>query len=106
MKISKFNFWKITSLILFILVILAGREYFQEYKKNLPYKKELKNFQMLVKRTEEESLIFRKQILAQKDPLHLEKEKKDKFGEALEDERVILISEDLLKAINLPFLSK
>jgi hypothetical protein len=106
MRISKFNIWKITSLILFILVIFVATKYFQEYKRNLPYKKELKNFQMLVKRTEEEGVIFQKQLLAQKDPLNLEKEKKDKLGEALEGEKVILISEDLLKSITFPFLSK
>jgi hypothetical protein len=106
MRISKFNFWKITSLFLFIIVIFVGMKYFQEYKRNLPYKKELKNFQMLVKRTKEESIIFQRQILAQKDPLNLEKEKKDKFGEALEGEKVILISDDLLKSITFPFLVK
>jgi glucan phosphoethanolaminetransferase (alkaline phosphatase superfamily) len=106
MRISKFNFWKLTSLILFILVLFVGMKYFQEYKKNLPYKKELKNFQMLVERTEEESTIFQRQILAQKDPLNLEKEKKDKLGEALEGEKVILVSDDLLKSITFPFLAK
>jgi hypothetical protein len=93
-------------MILFVLVIFVGMKYFKEYKKNLPYKKELKNFQMLVERTQEESMIFQRQILAQKDPLNLEKEKKDKFGEALEGEKVILISDDLLRLITFPFLSK
>jgi hypothetical protein len=51
-------------------------------------------------------MIFQRQILAQKDPLNLEKEKKDKFGEALEGEKVILISDDLLKSITFPFLVK
>jgi glucan phosphoethanolaminetransferase (alkaline phosphatase superfamily) len=106
MRISRFNFWKITSLILFVLVIFVGMKYFQEYKRNLPYKKELKNFQRFVERTKEESMIFQRQILAQKDPLNLEKEKKDKFGEALEGEKVILISDDLLKSITFPFLVK
>jgi hypothetical protein len=100
------NIWKFTSIFLFILIVFIGARYFQEYKRNLPYKKELKNFQMLVERTEEENLIFQRQILAQKDPLNLEKEKKDKFGEALEDEKVILISDDLLKSITFPFLLK
>ena len=100
------NIWKITSIILFALVIFVGIKYFQEYKKNLPYKKELKNFQKFVERTEEESMIFQRQILAQKDSLNLEKEKKDKFGEALEGEKVILISDDLLKSITFPFLAK
>jgi len=106
MRTSKFNFWKLTSLILFFLVILVGIKYFQEYKKNLPYKKELKNFQMLTEKTEEESLIFQRQILAQKDPLNIEKEKKDKFGEATEGESVILVSDDLLKSITFSFLAK
>jgi hypothetical protein len=100
------NIWKFTSIILFVLVVFVGTKYFQEYKKNLPYKKELKNFQILLERTKEENLIFQKQILAQEDPLNIEKEKKDKFGEALEGEQVILISEDLLKSISFPFLAK
>ena len=106
MRTSKFNIWKLTSFILFLLIIFVGYQYFKEYKKNLPYKKELRDLQILVERSKEESLIFQKQILAQKDPLNLEKEKKDKLGEALEGEKVILISEELLKSITLPFLAK
>jgi len=106
MRTSRFNFWKLTTLILLLLVVFVGWRYFQEYKKNLPYKKELKNLQTLVERSQRENLEFQRQILAQQDPLSQEKEKKDKFGEAQEDENLILISEDLLKSIVLPFLSK
>ncbi|GIW67227.1 MAG: hypothetical protein KatS3mg096_095 [Candidatus Parcubacteria bacterium] len=106
MKTSRFNIWKLTSFILFILIIFVGYQYFKEYKKNLPYKKELRDLEILVKRNKEESLIFQKQIIAQKDPLSLEKEKKDKLGEALEGEKLILISEELLRSITLPFLVK
>lgn len=106
MRTSRFNFWKLTTLILFFLVAFTIRQYFQEYKKNLPYKNELKNLQILVKKSQIENLEFQRQILAQKDPLNQEKEKKDKFGESLEDEKVIFISDDLLRSIVLPFLSK
>jgi len=106
MRISKFNFWKLISLILFLLVIFVATKYFQVYRQNLPYKKELKNLQILLEKTRKESIFFQKKILGQKDSLNLEKEKKDKFGEALEGEKVILISEDLLKSIDFPFLAK
>jgi len=106
MRTSKFNFWKLTTLILLLLVIFVSWKYFQEYKKNLPYKKELKNLQVLAERSQRENLEFQRQILAQQDPLNQEKEKKDKFGETLEDEKVIIVSDELLKSIILPFLSK
>jgi len=106
MRISKFNFWKLISFVLFLLVVFVAIEYFQTYRQNLPYKKELRNLQILFEKTREENIFFQKKILGQKDPLNLEKEKKDKLGEALEDERIILISEDLLRSINFPFLVK
>lgn len=106
MRTSRSSFWKLSTLILFFLVIFVGLKYFQEYKKNIPYKKELKNLQILVERSQKENSKFQKQILAQQDPLNQEKERKDKFGEALEDEKVIIISDELLKSIILPFLSK
>ena len=102
MRISRFNFWKITSLFLFILVIFVGRNYFLEYKKNLPYKKELKFIEQNLIRTKQETLGIQKQVLSLKHPLNLEKEKKDKLGETLEGEKVILVSEELLKNTILP----
>jgi uncharacterized protein YlxW (UPF0749 family) len=106
MRTSRFNFWKLTTLILLLLIIFVSWKYFQEYKKNLPYKKELKNLQVLAERSQRENLEFQRQILAQQDPLNQEKEKKDKFGEAFEDEKVIIVSDKLLKSIILPFLLK
>lgn len=106
MKILKFNFWKLTTFILLFLAIFIAFKYFKEFKKNLPYKRELENFRSLLTRFSQENLEFRKQILFQQDLLTQEKEKKDKLGEALEDEKVIVVSEDLLRSIVLPFLSK
>ena len=102
MRISKFNFWKLTSLILFILTILVAYEYFKEYKKNLPYKKELSFIERSLEKVKTENIELQKQFLLSKHPLNLEKEKKDKFGEALEGEKVILVSEELLNQILLP----
>ncbi len=102
MKTSRFNIWKITSLILFILVVFVAYEYFREYKKNLVYKQELKFIEQNLKKTQKESLDLQKQVFSLKHPLNLEKEKKDKFGESLEGEKVILVSEELLKMTTLP----
>lgn len=106
MRMFRFNFWKVTSLILFILVIIVAREYYKEYKKNLPYKKELEFIEKNLEKTKKESLELQKQVLSLKHPLNLEKEKKDKFGEALEGEKVILVSEELLKNLTLPIFKK
>jgi uncharacterized protein YaiL (DUF2058 family) len=87
-------------------VIFVGLKYFQEYKKNIPYKKELENLKILIDRNQKENIEFQKQIVLQQDALSQEKERKDKFGESLEGEKVVIISDDLLKSILLPFLSK
>ena len=102
MRIFRFNIWKFTSLILLILVIIVLRAYIIEYKKNLPYKKELEFIKQNLLRTKEETSKLQKQIISLQHPLNIEKEKKDKFGEALEGEKVILVSEELLKNMTLP----
>jgi hypothetical protein len=106
MRISKFSFWQFTTFVLLFLVIFVGLKYFQEYKKNIPYKKELENLKILIDRNQKENIEFQKQIVLQQDALSQEKERKDKFGESLEGEKVVIISDDLLKSILLPFLSK
>lgn len=106
MKISSFNFWKFTSLILFILTILVIANFYKEYQKNLPYKKELIYFKENVDQAKIENSRLLNEILSLKHPLNLEKEKKDKFGEALEGEKVILVADELLESLSLPFLNK
>jgi hypothetical protein len=106
MRIFKFSFWQFTTFVLLFLVIFVGLKYFQEYKKNIPYKKELENLKILIDRNQKENIEFQKQIVLQQDALSQEKERKDKFGESLEGEKVVIISDDLLKSILLPFLSK
>lgn len=106
MRTFRFNIWKLTTAILFFLIIFVGFKYFQEYKKNASYKKELMNLQILAERSMKENLEFKKQILAQQDPFNQEKERKDKLGESLEGEKIIFVSDDLLKSIVLPFLAK
>ena len=83
-----------------------GSVFFKEYKKNIPYKKELEYLKSSLIKTKQENEIFQKQIFSQQDPLNFEKERKDKFGEVLEGETLIIISEDLLKSITFPFLLK
>ncbi len=102
MRILRFNFWKITTLFFFLLTLFTAYQYFKEYQKNLPYKKELSFIEKSLERAKKENLEYQKQVLSLKDPLTLEKEKKDKFGEAGEGEKVILVSEELLKNLSLP----
>ncbi len=106
MRIFRFSIWKITSLILFILVVFVAYEYLREYKKNLIYKQELKFIQKNLEKTKKESQELQKQVLSLKHPLNLEKEKKDKFGEALEGEKVILVSDELLQMTALPIFKE
>ncbi len=103
---SNFNFWKFLSFLLIILIILVSKSLYAEYKKNLIYKKEFKNIQRILNEKKELNLNLEKFYNNLKNPLNLEKERKDKLGEKLEKEKVIIISDDILKAINLPFLSE
>ncbi len=106
MRILKFNPWTMTSLLFFILTIFTAYQYFKEYQKNLPYKKELYFIEKSLERARKENLEYQKQVLSLKDPMSLEKEKKDKFGEAGEDEKVILVSEEILRNLTLPIFKK
>jgi len=104
MKISKNKIWKITSFILTILFIFVLRNYYLEYTKNRPQKEELASLKKFLERTQKESFNLQKGVSSLSHPLEEEKIKKDKFGESLEGEKVILISDDLLNSIELPFL--
>jgi predicted membrane protein len=106
MKIFKRNIWKITSFILAIIIIFIGYEYFKEYQRNLTKRKELEIIKNFVERSKKENMDIQKQILASQDPLNQEKEKKYKFGEALEGETEIFISKEVLNSIILPFSEK
>lgn len=106
MKIYKFSIWKFLSFISFILILIIIRSYILEYQKNLPYKKDLEFIEKNLMKTKEEAVNLQKQILLLEHPLTLEKEKKDKFGEALEGEKIILVSEELLENTSLPIFQK
>ncbi len=103
MRTSKKKIWKITSLILMVLIIFVGYSYFQESKKNLLYKKDLEIIKGSVEKYKKENLEIRKQVLANQDPLSQEKLRKEKFGEALEGENEIFVSPEVLDSIILPF---
>lgn len=104
MRILKFNYWKLITFILFIILIFIIYKVFQEYKRNLPYKNDVKNFQNLLNLNKNLNNQIKRQLIFNRDPLNLEKERKDKFGEALEGEKVIFIDENLLKSVYIPFL--
>lgn len=106
MKTLKNNILKITSIILIILIIFVLKNYYLEYKKNKPYKEELKSFKQFLERTKEENINIQKEVYSLVHPLEKEKEMKDKFGEANKDEKVIFISNDVLNSIEFPFIEK
>jgi hypothetical protein len=103
MKTYNFKIWKFLTILFFILNIFIGYKYFLELKKNYPYKKELKIFSSLSSKNMEEINQLKKQLVLENYFLNEEKERKDKLGEILEGEKVILVSDELLKSINLPF---
>ncbi len=106
MKTSRNKIWKIVSLILIFAILFTLYEYYKEYQKNLASRKELEEAKIFFERTKKENIEIKKKLLADKDLLNQEKERKDKFGESLEGEKVILISKEVLDAITLPFLKE
>ncbi|GIW65127.1 MAG: hypothetical protein KatS3mg093_106 [Candidatus Parcubacteria bacterium] len=102
MKISKFNFWQLTTFILLILLIFVIKSYVKELKKNQPYKEQLASLEKFLARSKEEVYDWQRKIVSQQDAMNQEKELKDKFGQALEGEKLIMVSEELLKTIVLP----
>lgn len=97
---------KVIGLVLFILTILVVRSYLIEYEKNKIYKEEIKASQKTLEKAKKENIALQKEVYSLAHPLEREKERKDKFGEANEGEKVIFLSEDVLKSIEFPFLVK
>lgn len=77
------------------------KSYLREVKKNEPYKQQLANLEKFLVRSREEAYGLQKKIVSQKDVMNQEKELKDKFGKVLEGEKVIIVSDELLKSIQL-----
>lgn len=102
MKMSRLKFWQATTFFLLVLLILVIRSYLYEVKRNKPYKQQLANLEKFLARSREEAYDLQRKIVSQKDIMNQEKELKDKFGEALEGEKIIIVSDELLKNIQLP----
>jgi hypothetical protein len=104
MRTFKKNIWKLTSLLFLLGIFFVGYSYLKEYQKNSSYRKDIEIIENFVKRTKEENLEIKRNFLSNQDPLSQEKERKDKFGEALKGEKMIFISKQVLDSIILPFL--
>jgi hypothetical protein len=86
------------TLFLFLVFSFLLYEYINEREKNRPYRESAE----IIKRE-----IINKSGLkasASDHPLEIEKEKKEKFAESLKDEKIILVSDEILNNINLEFL--
>ncbi|MCS7200614.1 MAG: hypothetical protein NZ822_00435 [Patescibacteria group bacterium] len=98
----KFKFWKFLAIFLSVLLVLMIRAYLNEAKRNEPYKQQLANLEKFLSRSKEEVYDLQKKIISQRDEMNQEKEIKDKLGQALEGEKMIIVSEEVLRSINLP----
>jgi len=86
------------TIFLFLVFSFLLYEYISEREKNKPYR--------------ESAEIIKKEIIDKSNlkinisnhPLEIEKEKKENFAESLKDEKIILVSEEILNNINLDFL--
>lgn len=96
--------WKIGTIILFLLSLFLSFQWYQEWRKNEPFRKELANFQTIVQKWQKEKQIFKQRTLRQAYFLESEKLIKDKEGKGLPGEIMIIVSDQLLKSITLPFL--
>lgn len=96
--------WKTGTIILFLLSLFLGFQWYQEWRKNEPFRRELANFQAVVQKWQKEYQTLKQRTLRQEYFLELEKVMKDKEGKGLPGEIMIIVSEQLLKSITLPFL--
>ncbi|GBD34777.1 hypothetical protein HRbin35_00527 [bacterium HR35] len=83
------------SFVFFVFLIT----YLNERKKNEPYKKNIEILKNQIIKSKEESWKLSLKSEAFKHPLEIEKERKENFGESLKNEKVLFISEEILKNI-------
>jgi site-specific recombinase len=98
----KFKFWKLTTFVLLILLIFVIKSYLKEARKNQPYKQQLANLEKFLARSKEEAYARQRKIISQQDTMNQEKELKDKLGQVLEGEKMIIVSDEVLKTVILP----
>jgi len=86
------------TLLLFLIFSFLLYEYINEREKNRPYR--------------ESTEIIKREILDKSNlktkfnyhPLEIEKERKENFAESLKNEKIILVSDEILNNINLNLL--
>lgn len=88
------------TIFLFLIFSIFLFTYLQERKINEPYKKTAEIIKNQILKSEKESLKLSSEGNLLSHPLEIEKEKKEKFGEALNDEKILFISEEILKNID------
>ncbi len=86
------------TIFLFLVFSFLLYEYLNEREKNRPYRESAE----IIKREIMDKSNLK--ISVSDHPLEIEKEKKEKFAESLKDEKIILVSDEILNNINLEFL--
>lgn len=81
-------------LTIFLIFILV-----KEKKQNEPYKREAEIISNIILRSKNEENTIETERKKLIHPLSIEKERKEKFGENLDGERVIFVSEEVLNNI-------
>ncbi|BCX15458.1 MAG: hypothetical protein KatS3mg097_350 [Candidatus Parcubacteria bacterium] len=103
---KKRKLWQIISLFLFIFIIVILYNIYLERSKNMLYYKEINNFKKNLTSAQLENLTLMNRVNYLKHPLNIEKERKDKMGEKLPNEKVIVVSKELLDNTVIPIFGK
>lgn len=98
--------WQILSFSLFIFIIAILYNIYLERSKNIMYYQEMNNFNRNLRSAQLENLTLINKINYLKHPLNIEKERKDKMGERLPGEKVIIVSQELLDNTVIPIFDK
>jgi len=89
------------TLVLILGALFLSYNLIKERERNEPYRRELENLKTIIQKSETEKQRLENELKALYHPLSLEKERKEKFGENLKDEKMMLIAEEVLKNIEL-----
>ncbi len=98
--------WKFGTIVFFLLSLLLFFQWYKEWKNNKPFRKELEAFKSVVERVQKEHQELKLRVSQREYPLEYEKIVKDKEGKGWEGETLIIVSDQLLKSITLPFLTE
>jgi len=100
MKTLLFKKPYLLTILLLIVSLFLGISLLAEKRKNEPYKKEIEIIKKIIIKSNKEGTEIEEEKKKVFHPLSWEKEKKEKFGENLEGEKVIFISDEILKNTN------